>query len=285
MRACVDISYTDITEVYLQELRNGNKVNVQSLAKKFPQFADRILHELPLMAALETNLSDREAPLPSIPNYQLLEEIGRGNFGIVFKARHTSGQLAAVKLVRLDRESASIARLDREIESLSRLDHPNIVNVESSGICDDYVYIATNLVEGITLAEILEAKPSLQARYWASMLQSDWNLLATWGQQIASALEYIHEKKIIHRDIKPSNLLIDKSGKCWIIDFGLAKMNEIGMTLTQINRLLAPHASWPQNNCVESSTFVVTSFLSEERSTNWQASEAPMQRIPLHLLL
>lgn len=237
MQASLDISYTDITEVYLQELRRGNRVSVQTLAKKFPQFADRILAELPMMAALEVDLGSKPIPLPKIPEYQLIEEIGHGTSGVVYKAKHESGKIVAIKLVRFDRELPNFARLDREIESLSRLSHPNVVTIESFGVIEDYVYIVTNFVEGITLAELLSSKPRVQAMYWLSELRSDWSLLATWGHQIASALEYIHQNKIIHRDIKPSNLLIDKSGKCWIIDFGLAKVSEIGMTVTQSKQI------------------------------------------------
>ena len=237
MLASTEISYTDITEVYLNELRRGNRVSARSLAKKFPQFADRILAELPMMAALESDLGSHRPSIPKIPHYQLLEEIGRGTSGVVYKAKHDSGKLVAVKLVRFDRELSNFARLDREIESLSRLSHPHVVTIESFGTGEDYVYIVTNLIEGITLAELLAAKPSVQAKYWISELRSDWSLLATWGLQIASALEAIHQNKIIHRDIKPSNLLIDRSGKCWIIDFGLAKVSEIGMSVTQSKQI------------------------------------------------
>lgn len=237
MQASPDISYTDITEVYLQELRRGNRVSVQSLAKQFPQYSKRILSEFPMMAALESDLGGKQLPLPRIPNYQLIEEIGSGSSGVVYKAKHENGRIVAIKLVRLDREFSNFGRLDREIESLSRLSHPHIVKIESFGTIEDYVYIVTNFVEGISLGELMAQKPSLQARYWRSELESDWTLLATWGHEIANALEYIHQNKIIHRDIKPSNLLIDKSGKCWIIDFGLAKVNDIGMTVTQSRQI------------------------------------------------
>ncbi len=168
MLASTEISYTDITEVYLQELRRGNRVSVPSLAKKFPQFADRILAELPMMAALETDLGSNRLPLPKIPGYQLIEEIGHGTSGVVYKAKHDRGKLVAIKLVRFDREIPNFARLDREIESLSRLSHPHVVTIESFGTSEDYVYIVTNLIEGITLAELLEPKPSVQAMYWIS---------------------------------------------------------------------------------------------------------------------
>jgi serine/threonine protein kinase len=237
MQASLDISYTDITEVYLQELRRGSRVSVQALAKKFPQFADRILTELPMMAALESDLGSRRQPHPQIPHYQLIQEIGNGTSGVVYKAKHDSGKVVAIKLVKFDRALPNFARLDREIESLSRLSHPNVVKIESFGTYEDYVYIVTNLVEGITLAELVAPNPSVQAMYWLSELRSDWRLLATWGHQIASALDYIHQNKIIHRDIKPSNLLIDKSGNCWIIDFGLAKVSEIGMSVTQSKQI------------------------------------------------
>lgn len=233
MQSSIELSFTDITEVYLQELRRGHRISIQTLAKQFPQFRDRIITELPTIVALDSDLGGANAKLPRIPNYELMEEIGRGASGIVFKAKHVSGSVFAIKLVRVDRESATVNRLEREIASLSRLKHPNIVSIESFGVCDDYVYIVTNFIEGITLADLCSPTTSLQSRYWTTELQNNWNLLAAWGHEIASALEYIHQAKVIHRDIKPSNLLIDKTGKCWIIDFGLAKLSQSGMTVSR----------------------------------------------------
>ena len=237
MQSISEVSYTDITEVYLEELRRGNQVSVQALAKRFPQHAKRILSELPLMAALERDLGQKDSPLPNIPGYQFASEIGRGASGVVYKAKHDSGRAVAIKLVYFDGELPNLARLDREIESLKRLKHSNIVTIDSFGTAQNYVYIVTNLVEGITLAELLDSKTSYQANYWVTELRNDWNHLAAWGLEIASALEFIHQNKVIHRDIKPSNLLIDQSGKCWIIDFGLAKICEAGMTVTQSRQI------------------------------------------------
>ncbi len=237
MQSSLEISYTDITEVYLEEIRLGKRVSVQALAKRFPQYASRILTELPLMDALEQNFGQNRQAVPVIPNYQIIQEIGRGTSGIVYKAKHDSGKLVAIKLVHFDHELSNLARLDREIESLKRLNHPNIVTIHSYGTSNDFVYIVTNLVEGIPLAELLTPSSSVQARYWVNELGRDWNLLATWGLEIASALEFIHQNKVVHRDIKPSNLLIDKSGKCWIIDFGLAKVSEAGMSVTQSRQI------------------------------------------------
>lgn len=237
MQSSLEISYTDITEVYLEEIRLGKRVSVQALAKRFPQYASRILTELPLMDALEQNFGQNRQAVPVIPNYQLIQEIGRGTSGIVYKAKHDSGKIVAIKLVHFDHEFSNLARLDREIESLKRLNHPNIVTIHSYGTSNDFVYIVTNLVEGIPLAELLTPKSSVQARYWVNELNRDWNLLATWGLEIASALEFIHQNKVVHRDIKPSNLLIDKCGKCWIVDFGLAKVSEAGMSVTQSRQI------------------------------------------------
>ncbi len=140
----------------------------------------------------------------------------------------------------MDDNLLNIGRLDREIESLSRLRHPNIVAIEEFGSVENYVFIVTNLVEGIPLSELSASRPSLQGRYWVSELCNNWNLLASWGLEISSALEYIHQNKIIHRDIKPSNLLVDKLGKCWIVDFGLAKVtvNEEGLSLSQTGHVV-----------------------------------------------
>ncbi len=158
MQSSLEISYTDITEVYLEESAARQSSQFTSFAKRFPQHANRILTELPLMHALEESLGQVQRQVPLIPNYQLIQEIGRGTSGIVYKAKHDSGRIVALKLVYFDRELSSLARLDREIESLRRLNHPNIVTIDTYGVSLDCVYIVTNLVEGIPLAELAKSQ-------------------------------------------------------------------------------------------------------------------------------
>lgn len=233
IRSGTQISYTDISETYLDCLRQGKNVNVEELAKRFPQYASRIVKELPLMAALDQSLSNRNGSTPQIDGYRIIGEIGRGASAVVYKAKSDEGKLVAIKLVYFYGDETTFSRLDREIECLKRLNHPNIIRVHDFGFEDNCVYIVTDYIEGVTLADLNSAKPSFLAKYWGGELRKNYNLLAEWGLEIAHALESIHASRIIHRDIKPSNLLIDQAGKCWIIDFGLAKLSESGMTVTR----------------------------------------------------
>ncbi len=228
MQSPTQISFSDIGEVYLQELRRGNSVSLKALAKHFPQFSDRILHELPAMALLEGSLRQKQSTTPEkleIPGYELLNELGRGSSGVVYKGRDTkSSKTVAIKVVKVNPVAGDLKRLDREIESLSRLNYPNIVSIFAHGAIGDHVYIVMNFIDGCSMAELLEPNPSILASYWISELNSNWSRLAAWGLEISEALEYVHRQKIFHRDLKPANLLVDRNGKCWITDFGLAKV-------------------------------------------------------------
>lgn len=228
-----DLSFSDICEVYLQEYRAGNKVNLRALAKKFPRFSDRILNELPHMALLESSLKPpQESTIVDhfqSTNYEIQQEIGRGASGVVFRTRDRStNRLVALKLMKLSRNPENALRLSREIDSLSRLNHPNVVSIIDQGAIKDYVYIVMNLVDGCCMVDLFSKSPTLLASYWISDLKNDWSRLAIWGKEIAGALEYIHAQNIFHRDLKPANILIDRDGKCFITDFGLAKIRNDG---------------------------------------------------------
>lgn len=231
------ISFSDISEVYLQEMRRGNAVSIRALAKRFPQFAERIMTELPAMALLEGSLrKDKEATLEplQVPGFELVRELGRGASGIVYKGRETkSGKQVAIKLIRLNSMNKDLLRIDREIESLSRLNHPNIVSIIGHGAIQDHVYIVMNFIDGCSFAALLEPNPGILESYWLGELNTNWNRLAAWGLEIADALDYVHRQKIYHRDIKPANLILDRTGHCWITDFGLAKVRGDGQAVSR----------------------------------------------------
>jgi serine/threonine-protein kinase len=155
-----------------------------------------------------------QAPPPkTLDDYELLEPIGRGGMGIVYKARQRSAnRLVALKTMRADRtESEDRARFKIEAEAAARLDHPNIVPVYDVGECDSQLYFSMKLIEGQTLAKLITAGP-LPAREAARIVAA-----------IAGAVHYAHDNGILHRDLKPSNVLIDGKGEPHVSDFGLAK--------------------------------------------------------------
>ncbi len=147
-------------------------------------------------------------------DYELLEKLGQGGMGVVYKAWHrTLKRTVALKtILRGDRATAAdLARFRAEAESTARLDHPNIVAVYEAGECEGLPYFSMRYVEGQTLAALLDAGP-MRPRDAAGLLAA-----------ISRAVDFAHRKGILHRDLKPSNVLIDAEGTPHVSDFGLAK--------------------------------------------------------------
>lgn len=157
-------------------------------------------------------------------NYELLEEVGRGGVGVVFKARQKGlERIVALKLL-LSGPTASKDQLQRfltEARAAARLQHPNIVPIHDFGVHDGQHYFTMEFIEGKSLAEMLASGP-LPVRQ-----------ALTVARQVAAALQYAHENGVVHRDIKPGNILIDQRGDVRVTDFGLAKENtreQLGLT-------------------------------------------------------
>lgn len=149
-----------------------------------------------------------------IGKYRILEEIGRGAMGIVFKAQDEfMGRLVALKILaeKLAADPEMLSRFEREAGAASSLRHPNICTVFDSGNWNGRPYIAMELLAGETLDERLKrgALPAEQ--------------LAAIAAQVLSALEATHALGLVHRDIKPANLFWTTSGQVKLLDFGLAK--------------------------------------------------------------
>ena len=146
------------------------------------------------------------------PDLEILEFIGSGGMGGVYKARQPQlDRVVALKVVQIGNEPEQHERFLREGKALALLNHPNIVQVYDSGVNHGLGYFVMEYVDGQSLQQILAEEPM------APEEAEDFVL------QICEALQYAHDQGITHRDIKPANILIAADGQVKIADFGLAK--------------------------------------------------------------
>ncbi len=172
----------------------------------------------------ETSDSSDRAPKPHrFGRYELLEEIGRGGMGVVYKARQLGlGRMVAVKMILHGPFSSEqfVQRFQLEAQAAAALHHPNIVAIYEVGQQDGQHYFSMEYLEGQSLADLAQEKP-------VSPKQA-----ADYLKTVAQAMHYAHEQGVLHRDLKPSNVLIDMWNEPRILDFGLAKLLETDTQLT-----------------------------------------------------
>lgn len=152
---------------------------------------------------------------PHFPQLEILECIGRGGMGVVYKARQkTLDRLVALKLLAPEqtKDAAFAGRFAHEARALAALSHPNIVTIHDFGETGGFFYLLMEFVDGVNLRQAMRG----------SHLSPEQALAIV--PPICEALQYAHEHGIVHRDIKPENLLLDKAGRVKIADFGIAKM-------------------------------------------------------------
>ncbi|WP_372364606.1 serine/threonine protein kinase [Candidatus Uabimicrobium sp. HlEnr_7] len=165
---------------------------------------------------------DSKLKFDQLGPYKIIEKIGSGGMGIVYKSEHTdSKKIFAVKVLNITKkiERSTIERFIREINLTARLDHKNIIKLHDKGVANNSIpYFVMDFIDGVTLTDFLNYAP-------------DHRTLVRIFIKIAEAISYAHQQEIIHRDLKPANIMIDKRGKPIVMDFGLAK-SSINETLT-----------------------------------------------------
>jgi tetratricopeptide (TPR) repeat protein len=180
-------------------------------------------------------------PVPSLSDFRIVREIGRGGMGVVYEAVQLSlGRRVALKVLPFATalDPRHLQRFKNEAQAAAQLHHPHIVPVYAVGCEQGVHYYAMQFIDGLSLAQAIEQLQSASGRP-AALAESTvdepsfFRTAARLGIQAAEALEHAHQQGIVHRDVKPGNLILDGRGNVWVADFGLARQpGDTGLTVS-----------------------------------------------------
>jgi tetratricopeptide (TPR) repeat protein/tRNA A-37 threonylcarbamoyl transferase component Bud32 len=182
---------------------------------------------------------------PAVPGYEIIEEIGRGGMGVVYKARHVRlDRVVALKMILAGAHASNdqIARFHIEARAVARIQHPGIVQIHEDGDHDGLPYFSLEFVPGGSLARSIGGKPQAP------------RAAATMVMELCRSMAEAHARGIIHRDLKPANVLLTLDGKPKITDFGLAKQMQGDSQQTNTGAIMgtpsymAPEQAWGRSH-------------------------------------
>ena len=218
--------------------------------------------------------------LGELGDYELLEEVGRGGQGVVFRARQKSlNRIVALKVISLGpwASKAHLKRFRLEAEAAARLEHPGIVPIHEVGERDGSCYFSMKFVEGGQIDEVARREP-MPIRRAVELIT-----------KVARTVHYAHEHGILHRDIKPGNILLDAKGEPHLTDFGLARLVETESTMTRtLDVLGTPSYMAPEqamgNNAAVSSVTDIYGVITRDRAAATAAVKSENRSRPQHHL-